>query len=221
MFFAASAGMMADSRYSVAQVDIRSSHSSPAHTFAGVNLGAEAETRGIVVFAWMADVTTPDAWPSPACTIAGATTPGARYRTWSGSGRAVGVAIFARMFPTGTTGSVFVSMGGPLQGLVVLRTTGYDLSAPHDLLEPLAADSGGLNIPKGGLLVAVSGRRAPNTNAVAFSGVTRRGSDIVQARRDWAWSHRLPAAAEHPVSVSPHSAAHGDQAWLAASFAPL
>ncbi|HRO90377.1 MAG TPA: hypothetical protein PLC06_07760, partial [Promineifilum sp.] len=57
--FVAPAGMMADSRYTVAQVDIRSTLSSPAPTFAGVKLGAEAATRGIVVFAWMADVTTP------------------------------------------------------------------------------------------------------------------------------------------------------------------
>ncbi|HRP25406.1 hypothetical protein [Thauera sp.] len=212
--------MMADARHTVAQVDSRNVHSSGAATYASVNFGAPAATRGIVVFAWMADVTTPDAWPSPACTIAGVTAQGARYRTWSGAGRAVGVAIFAKMFPTGTSASVFVDMGGPMQGIVVLRVTGYDLSAPVGLCDTAGA-SDAIEVPEGGLLLAVSGRRGPNTNAVDFNGVVRRGSDVVQARRDWGWSHRLPASAARPLSFSPYSGTHGDQAWVAASFAPL
>ena len=212
--------MMADAQHTVAQTDIRSTVSSPG-TYTLVDFGTPAATRGLVVFAWMADVMDPGPWPSPACTIDGVTTPGARYRTWSGAGRAVGVAIFARMAPAGASGSVFVDMGAPAQGIVVLRVTGYDLSAPYGLLEPERASSGQIAVPKGGLLLAACGRRGPNTNEVSFAGVVRRGSDVVQARRNWGWSHRLPASATHSITVSPHSSALGDQAWLVASFAPL
>lgn len=212
--------MMADARHTVAQTDIRSAHSPANPTYTSVNFGAPAATRGIVVIAWLAD--TMSGPSAPTCQIAGGAAPGARVATWSGSGRAVGAAIFARGLPTGESGNVSVSWGSaPLQGIVVLRVTGYDLSFPVGLLDTTGVASGKIAVPKGGLLLAASGRRGPNTNAVAFSGVVRRGSDVVQARRDWGWSHRLAAAAEHQISFSPYSSAFGDQAWLAASFAPL
>jgi hypothetical protein len=216
--------MMTDARFSVAQTYIRSTVGVSGATNSSVPFGAAAPTRYIVVISWHADTTT-NPGLTPTCTIAGgAATRIEAASTGTGEGPAIGVAMFARALPTGTSGNVVITWGtAQLQGFVALRVTGYDLSAAHQSRDSMLPATGTttIGVPLRGLLIAASGRRMPDLTAIDFNGVGRKGSDIVQARRDWGWSHRLPVASAHAVSFVPWIAGEGRQRWVLASFAPL
>jgi hypothetical protein len=216
--------LLDDSRFSVAQTDIRSAVSAAAYTFAACAFGKAAPTRYVVVIAWHADTTT-NPGLAPTCTIAGgAATRIEAASTGTGEGPAIGVAIFVRAVPTGTSGDVVVTWGSAqLQGIVVLRVVGYDLSAAHQTRNSMLPATGTttIGVPSRGLLIAGSGRRNPDLSAIAFGGVRRRGSDIVQARRDWGWDHRVAVASAHSVTFTPWIAGEARQRWVLASFAPL
>jgi hypothetical protein len=216
---------MADARHTVAQVGIRTGVSTPGlTTYSTVPFGAPAATRYIAVLAWHAD-TTANPGLAPTCTIGGgAATRIEAASTGTGEGPAVGVALFTRALAAGESGDVSVTWGAaPLQGIVVLRVTGYDLAAAHQTRNSMLPATGTttIGVPSRGLLIAGSGRRNPDLSAIAFAGVTRRGSDIVQARRDWGWSHRVAVASAHEVTFTPWQAGEGRQRWILASFAPL
>lgn len=215
--------MMAGGRFSVAQTDVRSGEASSGFTFSSVNFGPAAASRFVVVMAWHGD-TSSDPGTAPTCQIAGsAATRIIADSDGTGTGAAIGTAIFTRALASGESGTVSVSWGGvTIRGIVVLRVLGYAMGGAHQTKTDSAGASAVINIPAKGLLLAVSGRRLPDTNAVGFSGVTRRGSDIAaSARRNWGWSALLPAATGHPVSFSPFSNTNGHQSYVLASFAPL
>jgi hypothetical protein len=137
----------------------------------------------------------------------------------------VGVALFTKNHATGTTGDIVVSWeGAPTQGIVVLQTRGYDLIPAHQTRTsqiPVQSGATDIGVPAGGLIIAASGRRLPDLSAITFSGVAKRGSDVVQARRDWGWSHRVAVASAHDVTFTPWLAGEGRQRWILASFARL
>jgi hypothetical protein len=163
---------------------------------------------------------------TPTCTIdGGAATLIEAGSTGTGEGPAVGVALFTKNHAAGATGDIVVSWAGaPMQGIVVLQTRGYDLIPAHQTRSsqfPVLSGTTEIGVPAGGLLIAVSGRRLPDLSAITFAGVTKRGSDVVQARRDWGWSHRVAVASSHDVTFTPWLAGEGRQRWVLASFGRL
>lgn len=207
---------------SVTQTDDRTT---AATSHANVSFGTERAGSWIVVLATHGN-TGADPGNAPTATVGGSSATRIVARSsGSGSGTAVGSAMFAAQ-PSGASGTVAVSWSGLATSIVVLRVVGYnlgivhDIDAANDLLGPMPM---ALNIPQGGLLLGFASRGG--ASELSWTGITERGSDSTDSnskRRTTAWDIGLSAETNRSVSVSPWSTGStGANAAVVASFSPL
>jgi hypothetical protein len=199
----------------ISQTDSRTAE---ATSHSAVSFGADTSGRQIVILVWHNDrLSTPG--NTPTATIGGvAATRIAAYTTGSGSGAAVGTAIFVAA-PTGASGTVAVSWSGASVTIVALRLTGYAVPAFASGGHATDGDTYALGVPTNGLVIGMAGENATGTN-VSWTNLTEQGNDDASgSSRSWGWDQSL-GAQTRSITYSPYSGTPGANTFAVASFSP-
>lgn len=190
-----------------------------AYTFSSQALGAAASDRKIVVGVVEVAATT----TVSTLTVGGVSASLVKRQ----SGGIQVVELWQADVPTGTTGDVVVTMAAASQGVAigVWRVVGAASAASNTLGAYAAPATGTIDIPAGGVLVAMVGNRVVGTTTVTWTGPTEDfdANDITSAGNDTysgASGAHATAQTGYTVTATMSGAGADDPVMAAASWGP-
>lgn len=186
-----------------------------SYTFSAQDFGAEASDRILLVIVHYRASTMP---ALNSVTIGGVGASLVATAATDGNAR---TALYAAAVPTGTSGSVAVSLSAAALRCVVelYRATGIEASAHATATDTGSPFTQSIDVPAGG--VALAGGQSAGISAVSWSGLTERSEALVESVMRYSSASGEFAAAQSPLAITATvtGTANGPT-FVFASFAP-